>query len=150
MRAFCLLVADSLTIVMTSVTIMVWSVCHNSSRLCANVELFHKKSPRALQARRLEDNMGLASSVFAALLQDTAARKVLEAIAREKKLQFKDLSKTVQIEHLTSEDASKALELLKTAGLIGEETAPIADFHTYYVTAEGLSAERQLRRLKAA
>jgi len=94
--------------------------------------------------------MGLASSVFAALLQDTVARKVLEAIAREKKLQFRDLSKVFQLEHIEGKDASKALELLKTAGLIGEETAPIADFHTYYVTAEGLSTERQLRRLKAA
>lgn len=94
--------------------------------------------------------MGLASSVFVALLQDTVARKVLEAIAREKKLQFRDLAKVFQLEHIEGEEASKALELLKTVGLIGEETAPIADFHTYYVTAEGLSAERQLRRLKAA
>ena len=94
--------------------------------------------------------MGLTANVFVVLLQDTVARKVLETIAREKKLQSKDLAKVFQIEHIEGKDASKALELLKTAGLIEEETAPIADFHTYYVTAEGLSAERQLRRLKAA
>jgi predicted DNA-binding ArsR family transcriptional regulator len=94
--------------------------------------------------------MGLTSSVFAALLQDTDARKVLAAIAREKKLYFRDLAKVFQLEHIEGQDANKALELLKTAGLIEEETAPISDFHTYYVTAEGLSTERQLRRLKAA
>ncbi len=96
--------------------------------------------------------MPLDSSVFAALLQDTDARKVLEAIAREKKLYFRDLAKVLQLEHIEGTDANpiKALELLKTAGLIEEETAPISDFHTYYVTAEGLSTERQLRRLKAA
>ena len=94
--------------------------------------------------------MGFVSNVFATLLQDTVARKVLETLAREKKLQSRDLSKVFQIEHIEDKDAGKALELLKTAGLIGEEMAPIADFHTYYVTAEGLSTERQLRRLKAA
>jgi len=35
--------------------------------------------------------------------------------------------------------------LSKDADLIKERTAPIEDFNTYYVTADGLTAERQLR-----
>lgn len=94
--------------------------------------------------------MPLTPDVYLRLLTDRRVRKVFETIVRERQLRSKDLSEVLKTEEIEDEDASKTLDWLKRAGLIGEEEAPIADFHTYYVTAEGLSTDRQLRRMKSA
>ncbi len=46
---------------------------------------------------------------------------------------------------LNNSKLEDAVKKLKDADLIKERTAPIEDFNTYYVTADGLTAERQLR-----
>jgi hypothetical protein len=43
------------------------------------------------------------------------------------------------------EQIEDAVRKLKSANLIEERPAPIKDFSTYYVTANGLNAERELR-----
>jgi hypothetical protein len=97
-----------------------------------------------------EHGMPYTPDVVVALLQNAHARKVFETIAHAKKLQAKDLSRVWQAEQISGEDARHTLEWLKAADLIGEEAAPVADLHTYYVTAQGLAADRQLQRLHAA
>lgn len=44
-------------------------------------------------------------------------------------------------------EIEQALIKLQEADLIKERRTPIEDFNTYYVTAEGLNAGKQLRRL---
>ena len=39
------------------------------------------------------------------------------------------------------------LDSLKQNGLIGEEEAPLKEFAVFYITADGLEAERKVRRL---
>jgi hypothetical protein len=82
------------------------------------------------------------------LLADRSTRTIFETVARERKISHKDLVQTLtRIAGVVStNEISTRLDQLEEAKLIGEQGAPIEDFKTYYITADGLSAERELRR----
>jgi hypothetical protein len=79
---------------------------------------------------------------YASTLLDPFNFKVFNAVANARKIALRDLWKSVGSEDRVSESVEK----LSTAGLIKEEPASLRDFSTLYVTAEGLNAERQIRR----
>lgn len=83
------------------------------------------------------------------LLADALARKLFTAIADKKTMQARDLVSMGQ--PATSEEVYRCLEQLKNAEVIAVDTSvPIADFRTYYITADGLATDRELRRIQAA
>ncbi len=71
--------------------------------------------------------------------------KVFHTVAGARKIALKDLWDSV--DGPTKEQVSASVKQLSKAGLIGEVPASVEDFSTYYVTADGLTAERQMRRL---
>jgi predicted transcriptional regulator len=81
-------------------------------------------------------------SIFA----DRDTRSVFATVAKERKLRFRDIRVSLNME---PSQAQKSLALLKEADLVKEELGPVEDLNTFYVTTRGLSAERQLNRLAA-
>jgi hypothetical protein len=81
------------------------------------------------------------------LLTSVAARHVFAAVAKRRLISFKDLIRVITVATEDWEEINKSLEVLKQADLIKEETAPVKDFSNFYVTANGLRAERQLQRM---
>jgi hypothetical protein len=93
--------------------------------------------------------MALESSLLM-LLSDKVIQLVFKEILQNRSVLFKEifesLAKKPELETaMTKFSLEDAVKSLKDADLIKERSAPIEDFNTYYVTANGLSAERQLR-----
>ncbi|HYU47493.1 MAG TPA: hypothetical protein VEK84_15115 [Terriglobales bacterium] len=79
---------------------------------------------------------------YASTLLDPFNYKVFNTVASARRIALGDLWKSIGSEDRVSESVEK----LSVAGLIKEEPASLKDFSTLYVTAEGLNAERQIRR----
>jgi hypothetical protein len=79
------------------------------------------------------------------ILADNLTRTLFERIARERRITYKDLLEAVK-SSVNPDAAEPRLDQLRAAHLIEEQEAPLKDFRTYFVTANGLSAERELRR----
>jgi len=77
---------------------------------------------------------------------------VFKAILANRSMVLKDILKTLSIKGTApkQEDIEKAIKSLEEKALIKESQAPIADFNTYYVTADGLEAGRVIRKLNLA
>jgi len=71
--------------------------------------------------------------------------KVFHTVADARKIALKDLWDSV--EGSSKEQVSESVKQLSKAGLIAEVPSSLEDFSTYYVTADGLTAERQIGRL---
>jgi hypothetical protein len=87
-------------------------------------------------------------------MKDATTRKVFDEIVKRRKVRLKDLTSCLSDDNSTREDLVRTINELKNAELIEELGAPTRShqsvyegFKTYYVTSNGLSAERQLRRL---
>lgn len=93
----------------------------------------------------------MAFDVVVTLLSNAALASVFKTIAEKRTVQFKDirdlLPKTLGAVPTESE-LKQAVATLKEADLIKERPAPIDDFATYYVTADGLNVQRALERTK--
>lgn len=77
------------------------------------------------------------------LLEDSEVRKVFHRIARERLVSFRDLSDLLDREAAPVRDELHGLlRQLVDSGLVEEQEAPIPDFNTYYLTADGLAANR--------
>lgn len=89
----------------------------------------------------------MALSVFNLddLLADPLTLRIFELIAVRRRLRFEELTKLLE-KDATREDMSERLTQLVQACLLAVVSAPIADFDIYYVTANGLYTDRQLRR----
>jgi hypothetical protein len=87
------------------------------------------------------------------LLSDPVTRRVFELIAKNRTVKYKELWRDAESTTGNYSDVKaeldERLEQLKHARLIAEESAPIADFNIYYLTADGLSVERRLRAAAA-
>lgn len=85
------------------------------------------------------------------LLSNPAVNLVFKEILKNRSVLFKDIRQSlsgkfdVETEHTKIEEAVQALV---DASLVKERPASIEDFNTYYVTADGLTAERQLRLIE--
>jgi hypothetical protein len=87
-------------------------------------------------------------SVRVLLASDVVARLIFTEILRNRSAIFKDLLGAVGRAIGGGEESRRQVEAavsqLKEADLIKERTTPIEDFNSYYVTADGLAAEREL------
>lgn len=83
------------------------------------------------------------------LAANPVALKAFETVANARTIRFKDLQSSLDS---GKEDAQKSLSQLEEVNLIGSQDAPeqLEDFKTYYITAEGLSTERQLQSSELA
>ncbi len=94
----------------------------------------------------------------ALLVADASTRMVFDAIVNDGMIRLKDLLERLpeanaqDQQHFESgmlrERIRPLLTELKKENLIQEHSAPIEDFNTYNATAAGLSAHRELRRLR--
>jgi hypothetical protein len=80
----------------------------------------------------------------AAVLSDKVVQNVFGAVLKNRSMLLKDIKDEVG-NVASKEDVLGAVQTLRNADLIGEKAAGIADFNTYFVTANGLGAERVLR-----
>lgn len=87
----------------------------------------------------------MMNSDVVTLLTVPAVRDVFNKVAKERTIRFKKLQSDLGIER---DEAFASLNKLKEANLIKEHEAAVEDFTTFYVTAEGLSVERELRNLR--
>jgi hypothetical protein len=89
------------------------------------------------------------NSITLLLASDAIVRTVFKEILKNRSAVFRDLLGSVRRLSSNEEDSrlqvENAVTQLKAADLIEERRAPIEDFNSYYVTADGLTAERQLR-----
>jgi DNA-binding MarR family transcriptional regulator len=79
------------------------------------------------------------------LFSTPETRKVFETVVKQITIRFKDLVDSLEIDEAT---VVESLDRLEKAKLIDESPAPLRDFKTLYITADGLSANRELRRIK--
>lgn len=83
------------------------------------------------------------------LLSDTITKRVFQEVLRNRTVLFKELweslNKNKELASVKKPEVEGAVKKLQDANLIKERTTPIKDFNTYYVTANGLNAERELR-----
>jgi len=79
------------------------------------------------------------------LFSTPETRNVFDAVVKKLTIRFKDLVDSLDLEE---EKVSESLVKLEEAKLIEEFAAPVNDFKTLYITANGLTANRELRRLK--
>ena len=93
--------------------------------------------------------MSIDPSTFVVLFSNDVTKFVFKEVLKNRSAMFKEiresLSKKPEFSALDNSTLEETVRKLKDADLIKERTAPIEDFNTYYVTADGLTAERQLR-----
>jgi hypothetical protein len=92
--------------------------------------------------------MALDPVSMVTLFSSAIVKDVFKAILKERSAIFKQLLVTLGKNTENPEDRKQvesAVSKLKEADLIKERPADIEDFNSYYVTSDGLSAERQLR-----
>ena len=74
-------------------------------------------------------------------LYDPKINKILHTIVRQKTARLKDLVSN----DISEEETLRAIEQLKSANLIKESPSPIPDLATYFITASGLLAGREVK-----
>lgn len=82
----------------------------------------------------------LVDDKMRAALAKPLTRQILRAVVRNKSVRLPDLVST-EVSH---DVALAAIKELTEARLIKENKAPIVDLNTYFVTADGLAANRQV------
>ncbi len=84
------------------------------------------------------------------LFNPPSTLEVFGVVAADRTVRFKDLLDMLEPAGLDREEVRESLDRLEEAGLIKSQGAPdgVEDFGWYYVTEEGLSTERELRRLQ--
>lgn len=80
------------------------------------------------------------------LIEDEKAQAVFSAVARDRRVTFRQLVKELSIDR---DEVQEKLQTLKKAELVKEKVSSIEDLNTYYLTSKGFSADRSLKRLGA-
>lgn len=78
------------------------------------------------------------------LIDDEKAQQVFHAVARDRRVTLRKLAQELAFGR---EELQETLQTLKRADLVEERLSTIDDLNTYYLTRDGFSAERRLRRL---
>lgn len=78
------------------------------------------------------------------LIDDEKAQEVFSAVARDRRVTLRKLAQELAI---SKDEVQEKLQALKRADLVEEKASTIDDLNTYYLTRQGFSADRQLRRL---
>ena len=76
-------------------------------------------------------------------LAPSANNQVFTQVVSNRSIRFGDLVKSTGFDRTVTK---QALQELEQANLIAEKNAGIEDFNIYFVTADGLEAEREVRR----
>jgi hypothetical protein len=93
--------------------------------------------------------MSLDTLNLATVLSSDLPKNVFKEILKNRSALFKDIRASVsenQLPNVGVKEIERAVKTLVDASLVKERSAPIEDFNTYYVTADGLGVERMLRR----
>jgi hypothetical protein len=80
------------------------------------------------------------------LFANDVVREVFKTIVEKRSLLFKEILASLDKKDGKRKELEDAVEALKGAELIKERSSPVQDFNSYYVTADGLTAARELRR----
>lgn len=86
------------------------------------------------------------TNAILSMMSNPWTREVFRTVAKNRYVRFRDLCDRKIVPDPKA--LNSVLQDLTNAALIRTEEAPVADFNTYYVTAEGLSAERALTRFE--
>lgn len=91
----------------------------------------------------------MTRELLSMFFEDKSNLRVFEGVAGERTVRLKDLRESLDI---SSEEVLEALDRLEEQNLIKWQGSPeeAEDFRWYYITEEGLAAERQLHRLELA
>ena len=81
-------------------------------------------------------------------LEEHDARVVFQRIAQSKLINFRDLEQWLKRDGLVRNNLRGVLEQLVEQELIEKQYAPVFDFDTYYLSENGLTANRTLERLR--
>ena len=100
----------------------------------------------ALLGNKNENKVALKVLTKVADMRSLRFKEILDYLDPDSKEKFTDPESKEQ-KHLR-EQVENAVKVLMDAELIKERSAPIEDFNSYYVTADGLSTARELRRSK--
>jgi DNA-binding transcriptional ArsR family regulator len=78
------------------------------------------------------------------LIDDPKAQEVFSAVARERRVTLRKLTQELGI---GKQELQEKLYALKRAELVEEMPSSIDDLNVYYLTSDGFSADRKLKRL---
>ncbi len=81
------------------------------------------------------------------ILEEHDPRVVFQRIASGKIVNYRDLERSLKRDGLVRNNLRGVVEQLVSDGLIEQQKAPISDFDTYYLTEDGLTANRTLKNL---
>lgn len=81
--------------------------------------------------------------ILETLFSEPACYRTFKKIVDERRIQHENLANILGIQ---DEDITKYVNQLRQVGLIEKSDAVLPKWSTYYVTATGLTAERNLRR----
>ncbi len=84
------------------------------------------------------------------LLSELPTRCVFDQVVKKRRIRFRDLLKQLEsVDHpLDRGTAKEMLNRLKMAQLISEEVSSIEDWNTYFLTADGLEASREMKKVR--
>jgi DNA-binding IclR family transcriptional regulator len=75
------------------------------------------------------------------LFSDDDTRSLFETLASRKRSDLRGIREGLQ---LSEDKATEILERLVKTGLLEQVDGPVPDFNTYFLSAKGLAASRQL------
>lgn len=78
------------------------------------------------------------------LIDDPKVQEVFSAVARERRVTLRKLAQELDI---GKQELQEKLHALKRAELVEEMPSSIDDLNVYYLTSDGFSADRKLKRL---
>ncbi len=82
--------------------------------------------------------------VLASLFNDSAARTVLQEVARKRLVRFGDLLTGDEESPARREAAKASVQKLQNLNLINVASSGIEDFNTVFITSDGLEASRKI------
>jgi DNA-binding IclR family transcriptional regulator len=86
--------------------------------------------------------MGLIMAVIFDLFSDEDTLSVFETLTIRKRADLRAIRESLK---MPEDKAIGALTRLANAGLVEQVAGPVQDFNTYFLSAKGLAASRQLK-----
>ena len=90
----------------------------------------------------------MKASGLSYLMTDERAKEIFEFVAKRRSVPLGEILKLFS-EGATPEDTKSTLDRLESLELLSRSPASIEELSTWFVTASGLSAERELKRYGA-
>lgn len=81
------------------------------------------------------------------VFQDKDTVEIFNQVVKNKKIRFNDLIKQIHGTTITEEKAKHSLNALERAGLITKKGEKTGIYTIYYITKNGLQANRKIRQI---